>query len=218
MAAGGEWEKARVVQSIREERIIVVIRTPTEATARKLVEAVTAGGLGLIEVTLTTPGATKIIGDLSGRSDLCVGAGTVMDEKAARDVIDAGARFIISPHADPATIAACRELDVTVIPGTLTPSEVARAWSLGPDFVKVFPIATAGGARYLRTIRGPLPDIPIIPTGGIQREDVEDLFRAGAVAVGVSDGLATTDDVRDGLWDRITDRAKALLDTVRATP
>lgn len=217
MTAAGEskWDHARVVETIRGDRIIAVVRTPTEETARRLIDAFIAGGLRLIEVTLTTPGALGILRDLSRSGEICYGAGTVMDAQAADAVIDAGGHFVIAPHTDPGTVARCKERSVPVIPGTLTPSEVARAWSLGPDFVKVFPIAAMGGARYLRLFRGPLPDVPIIPTGGVQREDLDGLFTAGAVAVGVSDGLATADDVRDGRWDEITDRAKALLETAR---
>ena len=220
MSAPGKsnWDHARVVETIRMDRIIAVVRTPTEESARKLIDAYARGGLRLIEVTLTTPGALEIIRDLSGGADLCVGAGTVMSADLAGAVIEAGGKYIIAPHTDPETIRFCKDRSTPVIPGTLTPSEVARAWSLRPDFVKVFPIAAMGGARYLRLFRGPLPDAPIIPTGGVQLDDVEGLFDAGAVAIGVSDGLATAEDVKEGRWDQITGRAKAYLAALQSIP
>lgn len=217
MGAAGraEWDRDRVTKTIRGDGIIGVIRTPTETAGRQLSEALVRGGLRLIEVTLTTPGALEIIRDLSGQDACCVGAGTVMDAAQADRVVQAGGRFVIAPHTDPDTVSFCKEKSVVVIPGTLTPSEVVRAWALRPDFVKVFPIAAMGGARYLRLFRGPLPDVPIIPTGGVKRKDLPGLFEAGAAAVGVSDCLATAEDVREGRWEEITQRARDLLGAIR---
>ncbi|MCZ6603323.1 MAG: bifunctional 4-hydroxy-2-oxoglutarate aldolase/2-dehydro-3-deoxy-phosphogluconate aldolase [Planctomycetota bacterium] len=205
------WPRDAVVRSIRAHRIISVIRTPSRESAEGLIDALIEAGLHLIEVTLTTPEAADIIRGRSGNPEICVGAGTVMNPEDAALVIDAGARFVIAPYTDPETVAFCRSRSITVIPGTLTPSEVARAWSLGPDFVKVFPIAAMGGAKYLRAIRGPLPLVPIIPTGaGLDRDNIPDLFDAGAVAVGVSDGLATAEEIREGRWAPVTERARDL--------
>ena len=206
----GVWDHLQVCDAIRTERIIAVIRTHDEASGRKLIQTVTEGGLKLVEVTLTTPGALDLIREFAGSEDFCVGAGTVMNKDAAAAVIDAGGHFVIAPYTDPETVAFCKEKEVVVIPGTLTPSEVTHAWALRPDFVKVFPIGPVGAAKYLRAIRGPLPDVPIIPTGGTNLDNVEELFAAGAVAVGVSDGLATPQDIRQGLWQEIGERAWAL--------
>ena len=208
--SGGSWDHFRVTDAIRTERIIAVIRTHDEATARKLIETVTEGGLTLIEVTMTTPGALDLIRENADNEDFCIGAGTVMDKDAAAAVIDAGGHFVIAPYTDPETVAFCKDNEIVVIPGTLTPTEVTRAWALRPDFVKVFPIGPVGAAKYLRAIRGPLPDVPIIPTGGTNLDNIDDLFEAGAVAVGVSDGLATAQDIRQGLWEEIGERAWAL--------
>ena len=209
MTAGG-WDHFTVCDTIRTERIIAVIRTDSEETGRRLIQTVTEGGLKLIEVTMTTPGALDLIREHADSEDFCVGAGTVMNPDAAAEVIDAGGHFVIAPYTDPATVAFCKEKEVVVIPGTLTPTEVTHAWALRPDFVKVFPIGPLGAAKYLRAIRGPLPDVPIIPTGGTNLDNIDGLFEAGAVAVGVSDGLATANDIREGRWEEIGERAWAL--------
>src|SRR5256714_15525204 len=160
--------KAEVIKSIRDIGVIPVVRASSPEEAVQVVEAIKAGGLPVLEITMTVPGAVHVIEELVKRfDDAIVGAGTVLDAETARACIDAGARFIVSPALNLETIACCRELDVAVMPGALTPTEVVKAWNAGADIVKVFPAGAMGGVTYIKSLKAPLPQIGLVPTGGV---------------------------------------------------
>jgi len=173
-----------------ESGVIAVARLPAAAGLRAAARALAAGGVGAVEITLTTPGAIEAIGELASDRDLAcvVGAGTVLDESAACEVIDAGARFVVSPTLTPAVIRVCRDRDIPCMPGAFTPTEIVEAWRAGAPLVKLFP-AAAVGPGYLRDLLAPLPFLRLVPSGGVSLENVGDWIRAGAAAVSVGSAL-----------------------------
>ena len=180
---------------IAEVGIIPVIRAPSADAAVAVVEALLQAGLTVAEITMTVPNAIDAIAAVAKRfaGEVLVGAGTVTDAKTARRAIDAGADFIVTPCLVPHVIDTARRADVAVLPGALTPTEVFEAFRLGGDMVKVFPAQNVGGAAYLRALRGPFPDIPLVPTGGVTLENIREMFDAGAAAVGVGSELVSKD-------------------------
>ena len=180
---------------LREVGIIPVIRAPSADAAVAVVESLLQAGLKVAEITMTVPDAIDAINAVAKRfpGELLVGAGTVTDPQTARQAIDAGASFIVSPCLVPEVIDAGHGADVAVLPGALTPGEVFNASRLGGDMVKVFPVQSVGGADYLRALRGPFPDIPLVPTGGVTLENIAEMFKAGAAAVGVGTELISKD-------------------------
>ena len=172
-----------------------MIRAPSADAAVAVVEALIQAGLTVAEITMTVPNAIDAIGSVTKRfgNKVLVGAGTVTDAETARRAVDAGAGFIVTPCLLPEVIDAARRADVAVLPGALTPSEVFEAFRLGGDMVKVFPAQSVGGAAYVRALRGPFPDIPLVPTGGVTLDNVREMFDAGAAAVGVGSELVSKD-------------------------
>jgi 2-dehydro-3-deoxyphosphogluconate aldolase/(4S)-4-hydroxy-2-oxoglutarate aldolase len=191
----------KTVSRLREVGIIPIIRASSADAAVAVVEALQHAGLTVAEITMTVPKATQAIGAVAKRfsGKLLVGAGTVTDAETARRAMDAGAEFIVTPCLVPEVIAAAQRADVAVLPGALTPGEVFEAFRAGGDMVKVFPVGSVGGAAYLRALRGPFPDIPLVPTGGVTLENMAEMFKAGAAAVGVGTELISKDalDRRD---------------------
>ena len=194
------------------------MRATSAAEALAAVEAIRAGGIDILEITLTVPGAVQIIADLTRRlgDDALIGAGTVLDAEAAQACIDAGARFIVSPALDIPTIETCRRLGVPVFPGALTPTEVVTAWKAGADAVKVFPANAVGGASYLRSLKAPLPQIELIPTGGVSLKTVADFIAAGAFALGVGADLVNLTALRNGDAASVTAKAREYVAAVAA--
>jgi len=203
--------KKEVISRVVECGIIPIVRTPTADDARAVIEAIAEGGISTIEITMTIPGAVELINELSRAGQILVGAGTVLNAEMARECIGAGARFIISPGTDFEIIDYCSQVDVLVMPGALTPTEIINAWDAGADFVKVFPIAAVGGAKYLKLVKGPLPHIKIIPTGGVDQTMAGELIKAGAEAVGVGSDLADASAAREGRASDITAAARKYL-------
>jgi 2-dehydro-3-deoxyphosphogluconate aldolase/(4S)-4-hydroxy-2-oxoglutarate aldolase len=179
--------------------VIAVLRAPDATHFAEAVSIVHDAGIDVVEFTMTTLGATEAIARVAAdHPDVVVGAGTVRTVRHCADAVDAGARFLVSQILEPAVLDAAAESGVPFVPGSLTPSEIARAWAYGVQAVKVSPIGPVGGLRYFGELRGPLPDIPMIPTGGVEVDEVGSYLAAGAVAVGVSkalfgDALATGD-------------------------
>ena len=207
--------KAEIIQKIRDIGIIPVVRASSPEAAVQVVEAIMAGGLPVLEITMTVPGAVQVIKELVKRfDDAIVGAGTVLDAETARVCIDAGARFIVSPALNLDTIVCCRELDVAVMPGALTPTEVVSAWNAGADLVKVFPAGALGGASYIKSLKAPLPQIDLVPTGGVTLANAGAFIEAGAAAVGVGADLVDTKAIRAGQPEKITQAARALIEAV----
>jgi len=191
----------KTVSTLREVGIIPIIRASSADAVMPVAEALLQAGLPVVEITLTVPNAIDAIGAVAKRfaGKLLVGAGTVTDAESARRAAEAGAEFIVTPCLVREVIEAARRADVAVLPGALTPTEVFEAFRAGGDMVKVFPAQSVGGAAYLRALRGPFPDIPLVPTGGVTLENVAELFKAGAAAVGVGTELISKDalDRRD---------------------
>jgi 2-dehydro-3-deoxyphosphogluconate aldolase/(4S)-4-hydroxy-2-oxoglutarate aldolase len=183
----GSRSRSSIVARLREIGIIPIIRGPGADSAVAVVEALAQAGLAIAEITMTVPNAIEAIGIVATRfqGTVLVGAGTVTDADTARRAVEAGAQFIVSPCLVPEVIDAAQRAAVAVLPGALTPGEVFEAFRQGGDMVKVFPALSVGGAAYLRALRGPFPDIPLVPTGGVTLESVASLFQAGAAAVGV---------------------------------
>jgi 2-dehydro-3-deoxyphosphogluconate aldolase/(4S)-4-hydroxy-2-oxoglutarate aldolase len=174
------------------------------------VEAIRAGGIPILEITLTVPGAVAIIAALTKRlgDAVVVGAGTVLDAASARECMDAGAAFVVSPGLEVPTIEACRLRGVPVFPGALTPTEVITAWKAGATAVKIFPANAVGGASYIRALKAPLPQVDMLPTGGVSLTTVADFIKAGAMALGVGADLADTKAIREGNARLVTERAR----------
>ena len=194
------------------------MRAASGAEAIAIGDAVAAGGIEALEITMTVPGAVKVVQEAVARHGdrLLIGAGTVLDGQQARACIAAGARFVVSPIVDEETIAVCRDAGVAILPGALTPTEVVRAWRAGADFVKVFPCSAVGGASYIKALKAPLPDIPLVPTGGVTLETVGAFFAAGASAVGVGGDLCDVAAIRSGRPEKITGAARAYVQAVQA--
>src|ERR1700749_605704 len=184
-------DKTSVMERIRKLGVVPVVRAQSADDAGRAIDAVMAGGVNVIEVTMTVPGALGVIEQLARwyADDVLVGAGTVLDAETARACMLAGAQFIVSPALDEETIACCRRYGVAVMPGALTPTEVVRAWTLGADAVKVFPAGALGGASYLKALKAPLPQVEMIPTGGVSLKTAAEFIRAGAMALGVGADL-----------------------------
>ena len=214
-ADGGLGAAARppIPDAITRPRVIAIARRLDPDRLARIADGLLAGGVRAFEVTLDSAGAVEAIAALTDRfagSDLLVGAGTVLDADAARAAIAAGARFIVSPHTDPAIVAAAHELGVPAFPGAMTPTEVVTAWRAGASGVKVFPVS-AVGLSFVRELRGPLREVPLIPTGGVTLENASALVAAGAVAVGVGGWL-----IGDGDPDGIAARGASLVDALGA--
>jgi 2-dehydro-3-deoxyphosphogluconate aldolase/(4S)-4-hydroxy-2-oxoglutarate aldolase len=188
------------LRRIRETGLIPVVRAGSSEEALRLVLALKEGGVDIIELTMTVPGAIKLIEALVGRfgKDVVVGAGTVLDAVTARACILAGAEFVVSPVVDLATIACCRTYGVPVLPGALTPTEIVGAWRAGADMVKVFPCSALGGATYIKSLRAPLPQVELVPTGGVSLENAATFIHAGASAVGAGADLVDPSKVASG--------------------
>jgi 2-dehydro-3-deoxyphosphogluconate aldolase/(4S)-4-hydroxy-2-oxoglutarate aldolase len=210
-------DKATVLQTIRDVGIIPVVRARSADEAMKAIDAIREGGISILEITMTVPGAAELILEVSQRygTDALVGAGTVLDSETARACIVAGARFIVSPSLDLETIAVCRRYGVAVLPGALTPTEVVTAWKAGADFVKVFPAGAVGGATYIKSLKAPLPQIELVPTGGVSLITAADFIRAGASALGVGADLVDLKAIREGETQLITERAREFVRIVR---
>src|SRR5688572_15225215 len=208
--------KADVLRRIRDTGLIPVVRAESPDQAMRAVAALQAGGLDILEITMTVPGAVEVIQALAGEygEQALIGAGTVLDPETAQACIEAGAQFIVSPALNEETIAFCREQDIAIFPGALTPTEVVRAWKAGADAVKVFPAGAVGGASYLKSLKAPLPQIELIPTGGVSQKTAADFIKAGALALGVGADLVDIKALREGNESIITERARQYLQIV----
>lgn len=201
---------------ILSTKIIAVIRMPDAEKLAKVVEAITRGGVKAIEITMTTPRALEVIAAMAMKksADALIGAGTVLDPETAVKAIHAGADFIVSPIMDFEIIKVCRRLDKFVAPGAFTPTEIVAAWNAGADVVKVFP-ATSVGPKYLKDIKGPLPQIRLMPTGGVSIENAREFIENGACCVAIGTALLDEKAIESENWDVLTQKAKALVDSLR---
>jgi len=208
-------EKKHVIDAIIECGIVAVVRAESSELALRAVEAALAGGVNAIEVTFTVPGALEVIRTLSKgvSSDVILGAGTVLDPQTALDAVDAGARFIVSPNVNLATIEAAKSKGVAVFPGAFTPTEVLTAWQAGGDIIKIFP-ANVVGPSYFKDLHGPFPNIPLMPTGGVDLSTARTWLEHGAIALGVGGALIDRKLLKEGNFGEITERAKKFREIV----
>jgi 2-dehydro-3-deoxyphosphogluconate aldolase/(4S)-4-hydroxy-2-oxoglutarate aldolase len=208
--------RAGVVRAIEAIGVVAVVRLDDAAAGADVARALAAGGVKAIEVTMTVPNAVRLIADLSASlgDDILVGAGTVVDAGTAREVIAAGARFVVGPVFRPAVIDACHERDVPMMPGCFSPTEILAAWDAGADVIKVFP-ATALGPTFFKDIRGPLPHVKLMPTGGVTLANAGEWIRAGAVAIGAGTSLVDRQAVAERRFDAIRATAVQFVAAVR---
>lgn len=205
-----------VSRRINDIGIIPCARVRNPDQVRFAAEALLATGIAVLEVPLTVPKALEVIKELAGiYPDLIIGAGTVLDETSAQRCIDAGARFVTSPGLVLGVVDRARQANVCVFPGALTPSEVIAGWSAGADFVKIFPAATAGGPNYIRALEVPLPEVPLIVTGGVNQLTAFDYILAGARAIGVGGELLPREALEHRQADRIHELARRFLIMVK---
>jgi 2-dehydro-3-deoxyphosphogluconate aldolase / (4S)-4-hydroxy-2-oxoglutarate aldolase len=216
MAFADLTTRAGIVSAIEAVGVVAVVRLDDAAAGAEVARALAEGGVTAIEVTMTVPNAVRLIADLSALlgDGVLVGAGTVLDAATAREVIQAGARFVVSPVFRPAVIEACHSQEVPVMPGCFTPTEILSAWDSGADVIKVFP-ATVLGPTFFKDVRGPLPHVKLMPTGGVTRSNAGDWIRAGAVAIGVGTALVDKQAVAARRFDTIRDNAAHFVAAVR---
>ena len=209
--------RQEVLRQIGEVGVVPVVRASSSEEAIQVVEAIRAGGLSILEITMTVPNAVRVIEDIANRygDDVVVGAGTVLDPETARACILAGAAFVVSPSLNPKTIELCRRYSIAVFPGALTPTEVVTAWQAGADAVKVFPCGALGGAKYLASLKAPLPQVNMIPTGGVSLATAGSFIAAGAFALGVGADLVDAGAIRAGEPDKVTKAARAYVAAVK---
>jgi 2-dehydro-3-deoxyphosphogluconate aldolase/(4S)-4-hydroxy-2-oxoglutarate aldolase len=210
--------KDRVLGRIHDLGLVPVVRAQSADEAVQAIDAILEGGVDVLEVTMTVPDAVPLIEKIARRfgDSAVIGAGTVIDAETARACILAGAQFIVAPTTSVETIACCRRYSVPVLPGALTPTEVLAAWQAGADMVKVFPCSAVGGASYIKALKAPLPQVELVPTGGVNLETAADFIKAGASALGLGSDLVDVKALREGRASVISDRAKKLVGIVQA--
>lgn len=193
--------------------IVPVVRTTSAESAIKAIEAIYAGGIRAAEITMTVPGALKALEKVADQfgDKLVLGAGTVLDPETARICMLAGAEFFVTPSLDVKTIEMAKRYSKIICPGALTPTEVVTAWQAGADIVKVFPAGSMGGPKYIKALKGPLPHIEMIPTGGVNLETAGEFLKAGACAVAVGGELVDGKLIKEGRYDQIEERARQYL-------
>src|SRR6516165_2882709 len=202
--------KQEVASKIIEIGIVPVIRAKSSRLAMSAVEAVFTGGILVVEITMTVPGALDLIAQLSKSvgAAILIGAGTVLDAQTAQRCLDAGARFLVSPGLDLETIRFANCSSTLIMAGALTPTEVLTAWKAGSDLVKIFPCGSVGSAKYLRALKAPLPDIAMVPTGGVNLTNAAEFIHAGAAALGVGGELVSATALESGNFGEITENAR----------
>jgi 2-dehydro-3-deoxyphosphogluconate aldolase/(4S)-4-hydroxy-2-oxoglutarate aldolase len=197
--------------------LVPVLRAQSEEIGHALVEAMIAGGVTVVEVTMTVPGAIDLLRALKKKygTQILLGSGTVTTAAQAAATIEAGAEFVVSPSLHPEVIAKTKELGKVSIPGALTPTEVITAWNAGADYVKIFPCSAVGGASYLKALLAPFPELQLIPTGGVTQQTAADFLKAGARALGVGTDLVNAKAITDGHPELVANAARAYLEIIR---
>jgi 2-dehydro-3-deoxyphosphogluconate aldolase/(4S)-4-hydroxy-2-oxoglutarate aldolase len=206
-------KKQDILSSIIDIGIVPVVRTTSAESAIKAIEAIYRGGIRAAEITMTVPGAVKALEKVADQfgDKIVLGAGTVLDPETARICMLAGAEFFVSPNLNLATIQMAKRYSKVVMPGALTPTEVLAAWDAGADIVKIFPCGNVGGPKYIKALKGPYPQIDLIPTGGVNLETAGEFLKAGACAVAVGGELVDAKSIKEGRFDVIEEKAKQYL-------
>lgn len=209
--------RIETLQRLSDSPVIAVIRMNDTSKLMNVIEALNHGGVKFIEITFTTPNAADVIKDVSKKvsSDFVVGAGTVLDPETARTAILAGAKFVVGPVLNIETIRLVHRYDIMMLPGAFTPTEILTAWEYGADVVKVFP-ATALGPNFFKDIKGPLPQVRMLPTGGVSVENAGEFIRAGAFAVAAGTDLLDKSAIANDKFEIIAEKAKRLIANVKA--
>ena len=201
---------------LQEHKAIAVIRSPELTIGLGMAEAVAAGGIKLIEVTWNSQQPQELISQLRARlPDCIIGAGTILNNSQLQDAISCGAEFIFAPHFELQMLKNAMNQGLPFVPGVLSPTEIVNAWQSGATAVKVFPIKTVGGAEYIKSLQGPLGQIPLIPTGGVTIDDARLMLDSGAIAVGLSSNLFLPSLVQEQNWRAITYRTQSLIATIK---
>jgi len=210
-------KRTEIAKRIEATGIVPIVRAPSSEVAATAARAILAAGIDVLEITMTVPNATDLMRKLRREvgSDVLLGAGTVLDADTAKACIDAGAEFIVAPGFDPDTVRAAHALDKPCMPGALTPTEVIAAWAAGADMVKIFPCSALGGASYLRALKAPLPQVKMLPTGGVDATTAADFIKAGAAALGVGAAVVDLKLLADKGPTAITERCAQLVAAVR---
>jgi 2-dehydro-3-deoxyphosphogluconate aldolase / (4S)-4-hydroxy-2-oxoglutarate aldolase len=208
--------KEDVIAALRKMGLVPVLRASSVTKALALATAIADGGVTVLEVTMTVPGAIEVMRRLAQeRPDILIGAGTVLDPETARMCILEGAKFVVSPALNLGTIEMCHRYSIAVLPGALTPTEIVTAWQAGADVVKVFPASAMGGAKYLTALKGPLPQVELIPTGGVSLATAHEFLAAGAFALGVGSDMCDLKAIDEGKPEKVTESARKYLEIVR---
>jgi len=212
-------DKQSVRNRITQIGIVPVVRASSAEEARMAADAVCAGGIPIVEVTMTVPGAVEVIRELAKNSsgDVLIGAGTVLNADAARKCLDAGAQFLVSPGLNLPTVELAAREGKLIMAGALTPSEVMAAWEAGADFIKIFPCGQVGGAKYIKALKGPFPQIPFVPTGGVNLTTAAEFIQAGVAALGIGGELVTADALKAKKPELIVENARKFVAIVDHT-
>ena len=205
-----------ILSSIIEIGIVPVVRTETAEGAIRAIEAIHRGGIRVAEITMTVPGALRALEKVADQfgDRIILGAGTVLDPETARSCMLAGAQFFVTPSLNLKTIAMAKRYSKVIMPGALTPTEVLTAWEAGGDAIKIFPCSAVGGAKYIKALRAPFPQIEMVPTGGVNLDTAADFLRAGSCAVGVGGELIDSATIREGRFEVFEERARRFMDVV----
>jgi len=211
------WPKEKAIARIREVGVIPIVRVASPEDAYRVAEALIEGSIGIAEITMTVPNATRVMERVAERfgEKVLLGAGTILDPESCRAALLAGADFIVTPSLDARVIEVARRYSKVCIPGALTPTEVVTAWQAGADLVKIFPCGPVGGPQYIKALRAPLPHIDFVPTGGVNLETTPEYIKAGAAAVAVGGELVDAKALREGRFDVITSTARKFVEAVR---
>ena len=210
-------EKREVFNRMVSEGLIPVIRVASAAEAIDVADAIKEGGVTVIEITMSVPGALDTIKDLTKKykDDIILGAGTILDTETGRAALLAGAQFLVTPTLNLDLIHLAHRYSAVVVPGAMTPTEILTAWNAGADMVKVFPAAQLGGPEYIRALRGPLPQILYVPTGGVNLQNAGAFIKAGATALGAGGELVDKKAVKEKKFNVITENTRAFLKAIK---
>ena len=212
------WSKEKSLGLILEVGLVPIVRAPSSEDALLAAEAIAAGNIGILEITLTVPNAIQVLEKVANKygDKVLLGAGTILDPETCRAALLAGAEFIVTPSLNLHVIELARRYSKPIMAGALTPTEIVTAWQAGADLVKIFPCGPVGGAKYIKALKGPFPQIELVPTGGVNLDTTPDFIKAGAAAVAVGGELVDLKALREGKIEVITTNARLYLEAVRA--
>jgi len=212
------WSKQKSLELIREVGLVPIVRAPSAKDALLAAEAIIAGNIGILEITMTVPNALRVLEKVADEfgDKVLLGAGTILDPESCRAALLAGAQFIVTPSLNLRVIELARRYSKVCTPGALTPTEIVAAWESGADLVKIFPCGPVGGAKYIKALKGPFPQIEFVPTGGVNLETTPEFIKAGAAAVAVGGELVDLKALREGKAEVISANARSYVEAVRA--